>query len=491
MARSGTTITFASPLAGKKILLTSADLQINNRIIIKGPANGNIIISSGTSSNIIEALYKGDVTFENITFSDSYTHNRSFIINKGKLTMNNCLVTRNKSYNNGGAIRNEGDLTLNDTILSYNQNSGNGGAIYNLFGTININGGQITHNLAYNNGGGIYSSGGHIEMLNSQISMNAASDPAVTNNYGGGIDIVDGSLYISNNTEISYNTSNYYGGGIAIQGSVASISNTTIDHNQAGEKGGGMIVAINTDNNLFSQVELGNITVTNTPGPYYYIGQNTSPNNQEKDIAGHQTPAGPFLQIDDDTDVGIAGNPPPVTSTSNTPKPIGVANINDFCHSEGYGDGTIDYNADSTTDIMINCAPINAHGEDFPGKQVCQEQFQGQAGTDKNIIDRILNYYDPSTLECYKNMQSLGPIGQNLADFDTACKSVAQNIGLYDNHSERATAYDWKCQPKDTHYLPRGLSVTIACQLKYKNKNAFDRLVDYNNPAGWECFAPV
>ena len=147
----------------------------------------------------------------------------------------------------------------------------------------------------------------------------------------------------------------------------------------------------------------------------------------------------------------------------------------------------------STTDIVIACLTTdNERTEAFSGQQVCQEQYQPfLTGGGGHILDRIVNYHDPSTLQCYKNLRFLGPIGQNPNDFDAVCKTDTQNAGLYDNQSERTTAYDWHCQPKDPRLLPRGLSVSNACEMKYHIKDAFDRLVNYNNPAGWECWVPM
>ena len=292
--------------------------------------------------------------------------------------MNDCLVANNKSYGNGGAIMNGDHLILNNTFLSGNTDSGNGGAIYNLFGIMNINGSTITSNHAYNNGGGIYSIGGDLEILNSHVTLNTVADPATMVDYGGGIDIVDGSLYMSDTT-VSKNISQYYGGGIAIQGSVAFITDTTIDKNEASAKGGGIIVAINTDNNFSSLVTLRNITVTDKPDARYYIGQNTSQNSREKDIAGIQKPVGPILQIAaNDENVGIAGNPPPGPATPGAANLLGVANLAAFCQDEGYSDGQISPDASDSTppDIRIQCATSdNAQTQDFPGNQVCQEQF--------------------------------------------------------------------------------------------------------------------
>jgi hypothetical protein len=57
-----------------------------------------------------------------------------------------------------------------------------------------------------------------------------------------------------------------------------------------------------------------------------------------------------------------------------------------------------------------------------------------------------------------------------------------------DNSSARVTAYDWNCKPRKG--LATGLAVTDVCQFIYKNLRAFDRLVNYNLPGGWECLAP-
>nr|MBA2396761.1 TIR domain-containing protein [Ktedonobacteraceae bacterium] len=170
-ANSGTAITFDSGLANKTIFLRGKDLLIQRKIFIKGPTEGNIIISSDTN-NIITVTPGSDVTFTNITFANSYTHKNSFITNNGTLTLNDSRVVNNKSYGNGGAIMNGGHLILNDTFLSGNTDSGNGGAIYNIFGIMNVNGSTITYNHAYNNGGGIYSIGGDLEILNSHVMQN-------------------------------------------------------------------------------------------------------------------------------------------------------------------------------------------------------------------------------------------------------------------------------------------------------------------------------
>jgi hypothetical protein len=175
---------------------------------------------------------------------------------------------------------------------------------------------------------------------------------------------------------------------------------------------------------------------------------------------------------------------------------LGVAHINEFCQNEEYSYGKITGTAkdeNGLDDIQISCfvmlnSELRTHS--FLGKVVCQRWF---ANTTDNatIVDRLTNYFDPSSLQCYKNLKRRGPLGNNEADFDAQCKKDPNNEGLYHNPQERHTAYDWSCQPKDHSLLPLGLSVANACDTKYGVSNAIDRLVNYNSPAGWECWQPA
>jgi hypothetical protein len=478
--KSGTTITFASGLKGT--LHLTSDLLINKNITISGPTDATVTISSDNTGKIIAITSGSNVTFNNLTFANSYTHKKSFIMNDGNLTMNHCQMMNNSSYGNGGAIANTGKLSLNDTTFSSNIVSGDGGAIYNRVGSVNVNGSKIVGNLAYSNGGGIYSVGGQIEVSDSQLAFNSTLDVAAQNNYGGAIDVVDSPLFMSGTT-VSNNYSQGYGGGLAVQGSEAVISDTTIDHNHADKMGGGIIVAINTNDNRFGLATLNNITVTNTSNALYFIGQNTGGDKLTSDIAGERIPTGSVLQIasvKSASMIGTGGNPAPI----NPPQLdhqifVGFADINEFCQNKGSSYGEI------SPDVTISCYTLlNKLAGKFSGQQVCQEQEHA-------IVDRLVDYPGPFALQCYKNVRFLGPIGNNPADFARVCSSDGQDAGLYDNQSERTTAYDWRCQPKQRGILPRSLSVANACAMKYGIPNAFDRLVDYSKPDGWECWAPL
>ena len=500
-APSGTTITFASTLRNKTIQLTQ-DLHLKKNMTIQGLKDGVISISSGDTGKGITIEAGIEATFANITFADSDTHRVSLISNHGILTLNDCQLTNNRSYGlGGGAITNDSQLILNQTTINKNTVSGNGGAIYDLFGIVTVNNSMITNNAAYNNGGGIYSDGGHIELINSQVLHNQAQllDSTISNNYGGGIDVVNGSLNVFSSSTIADNTSAYYGGGIALQGSLATINNSTIYENHAGTKGGGLIVTKDTDNNFEGLAVLSNIVVTEKPIAQYYIGQNTSGTDKREDeLAGKRTSIGDTIQIaDDDQVTATAGNPPPTKSPSpeQTNNYLGVAHINEFCQSQEYSYGKIAGTAgvDDTggDDIQISCFTLkNERMHNFPGQEVCSQWFADKSNN-ATIVDRLTGYFDLSSLQCYKNLKLLGPIGQDATDFDAQCKTDTNNEGLLNNPLERHTAYDWSCRPKNHNILPIGISVTNACDTKYKVTDAVDRLVNYNSPAGWECWEHI
>ncbi|GHO99316.1 hypothetical protein KSF_093640 [Reticulibacter mediterranei] len=499
-APDGATITFSQQLSGQTIQLTE-DLPLKKRVTVQGLQDGTISISSGrTGKGIAIPGSKTEVTFNHIAFVHSYTHRASLITNHGILTLTDCQLNDNQSYGlGGGAIANYNRLILNRTLLTHNQTSGNGGAINDLFGIVTLNNSAITGNIAYNNGGGIYSQGGHIEMVESKVFDNQAQLPrsTITNNYGGGIDVVNGSLNMFS-SQIFHNTSAYYGGGIALQGSLATINDSIIHDNAAGVKGGGLIVTKDTDNNFSSLAVLSNIVVTEEPLAQYYIGQNTAGTDKHGDeAAGQQKSVGDTIQIADDDRVATAGNPPPnrVTPPEQTANYLGVAHINEFCQQQKYSYGNIGRMAsideEGLNDIQVSCFTLNNERmHNFSGKEVCGTWFRN-TNNNATIVDRLTNYFDPSSLQCYKNLKRLGPLGNNAADFDAQCKKDSINEGLYDNPLERHTAYDWSCQPKDHNLLPIGLSVANACDTRYRVTNAIDRLVNYNSPAGWECWQPA
>ncbi|HEY6285402.1 MAG TPA: choice-of-anchor Q domain-containing protein, partial [Ktedonobacteraceae bacterium] len=231
-AASRSTIMISASLHGT-ILLTVGDLNIAKDLSIRGPGEGILSISSGTSAHSIRVVQGVTVTIFGLTFKDSKnsTSATGFIDNQGTLILNNSTISGNTASSSGGTINqgisgggggisNEGTLTLNNSTISGNSAFG-GGGIFNS-GTLTLNNSTVSANTA-STGGGIFN-GGTLTLNNSTISANTASD-------GGGFYIVGSSGVISttttnttiiNNSTISDNNASDMGGGILFESSIGS-----------------------------------------------------------------------------------------------------------------------------------------------------------------------------------------------------------------------------------------------------------------------------
>jgi serine/threonine protein kinase len=262
-APSKSTITFSESLRGT-ILLTRGDLNIAKDLSIRGPGEGLLSISSGTSGYSIRVVQGAIVTIFGLSFKDSKnaTSATGFIDNQGTLILNNSTISGNTASSStssgGGGISNEGALTLNNSTVSGNSAFGGGGIFNN--GTLTLSDSTVSANTANSFGGGI-SNEGVLTLNNSTVSGNTAFDGG-----GGGISNSGGTLKLRNST-IFANTA-IDGGGISIQGPVLTstttttttiINNSTISDNNASNEGGGILVesSIGSDNlSSFIQVNI-------------------------------------------------------------------------------------------------------------------------------------------------------------------------------------------------------------------------------------------
>ncbi len=480
---SNTTITFAKGLHGT-ILLREQDMVFSKKnLTIYGPTSSAISISSGKYGRNIHIFPQSDIILENLNLVNSQTQGTGFLFNEGILTLRNCHVQGNTSDYNGGGLTNYGTLNLFNTAVIKNTSSGNGGGIANQQGVINVENSEISFNHAYHNGGGIFSLGGTITLHHSQMHDNQADQ-----SYGGGVNVLNGMLIIDDNSAIHDNKASYFGGGLGIQGSVAIVTDTSIYKNQSGQKGGGIMVDVNTDSGLSSLVTIKNINVRGDPNARYFIGQNIVQGLQNHDtdnIGGKLIGTGDMIQITATNTSGITGNPPPQKSPILLPNYLGVANITDFCSKNHYSYGGLLPQNSSDTAINVTCFSLDSERfQAFSARQVCQETFPQF----HNVIDRFANYFDLTSLQCYRDVRPLGSIATPQF-IDTFCKVHEHKVGLYDNATYRKTAYDWKCN--QAIGLPIGFSVADACVYKYKVSIAIDRLTNYYRADGWECWAPI
>ena len=477
--QAGNIITFDPDLQGT-IYLTSSDLDLNKNITVHAPKQGNISITSkyGFTISIEPAA---TVTFENLTFTHSTTTNDAFIQNQGHLTFNNCIISHNISYKNGGGLANMGgSVTLNDTTVSDNTTGDKGGGIYNWNGPLTLNHSTVSNNSSFYYGGGIFSLLGSVTIINTNtITNNKTTSPKSVDSVGGGIALLNSLLTLSSTgigstrNIIQHNSTQGNGGGIALLGSQAIITNTIITDNSAGQSGGGIAVGKDTEDDKVGFATITDREIADTSQTASFIGKNKAPQNS--DILGTLRTDGSRPLIIS-VSSGITGSPAPFPfPPEQSPQYRGVVDLDIFCQSMGYQEFRFHAPYDPYT---LKCIAPSKTDRPFTPAQACQ----WKTGT-TDVMTRLSDYYDPSSWQCYVHEKKLGNIAtsENMNNF---CQFLG-NIGVV---QIGITAYDWQCAPASG--IPIGLSMTNACQWLYGQKDAFDSLVDFNKPSGWECWAP-
>jgi transcriptional regulator with XRE-family HTH domain len=293
-ASSGSTIVFAPTLRGI-IVLSTNDLAISKNLTVRGPGANILTISNDNNEYSIGVLPGSFVSISGLGFKNSELLSKSFIDNKGELTLISTTISGNRAYGKGssinnsgmltiidstisnntgnesGGINNTGTLTITDSTISDNSGSTSGGVNNSSDGTLTITGSTITGNTTQTEGGGVNSSG-TLDITNSTISDNKAygkggggiynnnitlnSDSSntlvdstisgnMTTGNGGGIDNV-GLLSVINST-VSANKADGWGGGISSTGPLG-LTNSTISDNTAFTFGGGIAISYPSSN---------------------------------------------------------------------------------------------------------------------------------------------------------------------------------------------------------------------------------------------------
>ena len=485
---SGSTITFSPQLQGI-IVLGKGDLNINKNVTVDASNIQPITISNYHNQNVhIHIGVKATVTFINFIFANSLVQNQSFLENEGKLTLRHCRVQNNISYDNGGGITNNGGtVTIDNSTITNNFASSSGGGIYNLKGTLTTTESIISSNTAFENGGGIYGVDGSVNIgNNTQILRNQILNN--TNSKGGGIVALDSNLSITGST-ITQNWTPGTGGGISMLGSQGIISKSVISDNMA-KSGREIAVENDSENNKGCTLNLTNLVLPPYEGhPKYYIG-----NSQDKieDIIKGNLTNTTIVSIP--SDKSILGNPASTVSfPENSPDYVGNIDPDRYCQAH-YSVSNAARSFDATNPFELACIDTNKTRHGVDPLQVCQEQYPG-----KNITtDRLVDYFDPTSWQCYANTTLLGHAGM-IDHADAFCR-FNDNLNIANN--PRKTAYDWKCLHQGGtigHYpihldnFQVGLSVADLCQFVYAKQIApasiaMDRLINYNDPEGWECW---
>jgi hypothetical protein len=159
---------------GPEIVLTNAEILIDNDVILDG--GRNLTIDANATHRVLYVSNGITAELQGVTVTGGDTSGcAGGISNKGVLTLTNSVVSGNAARC-GGGIDNTGVLTLiNSTVSGNTARTRSGGGIFNIFGVLTLINSTVSGNTADSFGGGISSDvATRVSLINSTVSGNTA-----------------------------------------------------------------------------------------------------------------------------------------------------------------------------------------------------------------------------------------------------------------------------------------------------------------------------
>jgi len=273
----GSTIIFATNLAGQIITLTSGQLTLTNNLTIDATALPAGIQINGNASSRVFCVSNGPVVvFSGLTIANGVNPAGIFVGGGGilsfgaTLTLNQCTLTGNYDTNSGdgGAIlANNSTLTLNQCTLAGNHTTGIGGGIYSAHSTTSLN--QCTVVGNYETGGpqgagGIFTTVSTLYLNQSTVSGNSSSGFQSA----GGI-FCGGPAFLTNSIVAGNSATFTAASDIAVSISNVSLGGTNIIQHSTSFVGGTYsgTTPINANPQLAPLDNYGGLTLTMPPLP--------------------------------------------------------------------------------------------------------------------------------------------------------------------------------------------------------------------------------
>ena len=252
-AASGSTVTFASSLAGSTIDIDTT-IEILTQITLDGGTN-NITIDAGDTSRIFLADGVGFLTISNLTLQNGGQIGAGGAIKTSglvHLNLTNMRFISCNAANDGGAVHVEAGNHYFANCLFIGNSAGSwGGALYKLNGTIIIESCLFSGNLA-DRGGAAFLRGG--ASANFVLSSTFASNRAITT--GGAFYLYDMNLTIRNSI-LWHNSS---GGSITNAPSLFSVDtapvNVDVEYSNVEGSGGSASWVTGFGNNVGNNLDV-------------------------------------------------------------------------------------------------------------------------------------------------------------------------------------------------------------------------------------------
>ena len=234
----------------------SEELLIGSNVSISGPGAELLGISGNDTGRVMLVLPGVDVNLSDITITEGAADTGAGILNLGRLTVTDSVITENHATSKGGGIYTVGTaaelhvigsrVELNTAIHPTTTYEGAGGGIFIEGGKLYVESSTISENTASYYGGGIGTAltsssltVDTLEIVGSTIWGNQAQ-------FVGGAAIMDVANSSVKNSTFSDNSADGSGGGLyyALEsGQVGEVVNSTIAYNESTNYGAGGIVA--------------------------------------------------------------------------------------------------------------------------------------------------------------------------------------------------------------------------------------------------------
>ena len=204
----------------------SSTLSVGTDLTISGPGVSNLALDGNQAIEVLSISQGVTVGISGMTIENAKASYGGGIYNFGRLTLTDCMVSRNSATYYGGGILNYGQLLLANSTVSGNSSAYYGGGIFS-YGTLILANSTVSGNSTTYYGAGIFSSDGTVSLTNSTISGNSAQY------YGGGIwNSSSGNLSVASST-VAGNSAND-GGDIANYYASLVLKNTVLAYSDGG-----------------------------------------------------------------------------------------------------------------------------------------------------------------------------------------------------------------------------------------------------------------
>jgi predicted outer membrane repeat protein len=272
-AEDGDSINFSLPFPST-IRLTGGELLVTHSVEIGGPGADSLLVDGAGASRIFHVAGNNTVGISGLTLTNGYAtglfpdlEGGGIYNDQAALTVNYCVVTRNRAGLGGGIYNNAGTVSLSHCAVVGNGSSARGGGIVNANeqgkATLILNACSVMNNGA-TEGGGIYiydndeslSFSATVIISTSRISGNTCvKEGGGINNYN----IYGNTTLLVNDTTFASNQAGQGGGlyGLFTSGTQFMVANSTFSNNYAFYGGGIFAFTLGADTNV------GTVTVSN------------------------------------------------------------------------------------------------------------------------------------------------------------------------------------------------------------------------------------